>query len=167
MRLSKYLLVLLLALFCVAGCSINATGQTYVRKSFPTSENAVLVLYRPSVRAGSAWWPHVSINGKPAVELLNAGYTEIPLKPGTYKILGIGKFKELYELDLTVEANEVYYVEYAFQTSNRSKVTFVGGGPVPYGETTIDTIKWLVHDGASPPSEIQNCRYIAPLNTEF
>ena len=156
-----------LFLFLLAACSTNATGPLYSRGTPTPSSGAELVLYRPAMNVGSAWWPIVSIDNKPAVNLYNGGYTKVVLTPGNHKILGLGKFKEPYELTISAEPGRTYYVEYAFTTSDQGNIAMAGGIPVAYGETKIEKIQWVLHPDASPPSALTDCRYIEPIGSTF
>lgn len=160
-------LITLLLLLLLASCSTNATGPLYSHSSPPGTSEAALILYRPAINAGSAWWPNVSIDGKPVVELYNGGYTRVSLTPGPHKILGLGKFKEPYELMVDAKPGSVYYVEYAFTTFDQGKVAMAGGIPVGYGETRIDKIEWVLHPGDTPPAALTTCHYIEPIEQTF
>jgi hypothetical protein len=104
----------------------------------------------------------VSINGEFVVSLLNAGYTEINLAPGAYKIVAIGKFKEAYETTVNVAPDRDYYLEFALLTSNKPGIAVAGGLAVPTSDTKINSIQWVLHDSSSPPSALESCRRLNP-----
>src|SRR5450432_3981084 len=74
-------LSLALSILMGACASVNATGPLFDRHIERREGYGTLVLFRPPLFVGSAWFPTVRINQSPAAKLVNGGYTSIALQP--------------------------------------------------------------------------------------
>lgn len=66
-------LTLLVVAIAVWGCSAN--GPPFIRHTDPSSEEALIYLYRPSRWTARLWGPEILINGQNWIRLLNKGYS--------------------------------------------------------------------------------------------
>jgi len=160
-------LSLALSILMGACASVNATGPLFDRHIERREGYGTLVLFRPPLFVGSAWFPTVRINQSPAAKLVNGGYTSIALQPGRYHISGNGQFDDLYEADIEIKANHTTFAEFRFDLQGIGEVTPIAGAFVPSASAQIKRIRWVVteEDATLPalPPHLAECRYFDPI----
>ncbi len=162
--LPRVFLSILFSTLVAACASIEATGHLFDGQVERREGYGTLVLYRPPLFVGSAWFPTVRINGTPVAKLVSGGYTSIALPPGRYHISGNGQFDDLYEADFAIKTDSTTFAEFQFDLQGNGGVTPIAGAFVPSVGVQIKSIRWVVTEGpdVAPPG-LADCRYFDPI----
>lgn len=106
----------------LTGCS--ATGPTFKEAATPSSDKALVYIYRPSAFVLRARDAHFFVDGKELVGLSNNGYTQMYLPEGQHQIaqswaMGgitsalLGQGTPTVGLSLNVKAGQTYYFRFS------------------------------------------------------
>lgn len=120
----------LIAAALLAGCA--ATGPTYQEASAPTSDAALVYIYRPDSLTYGARAAQFFVDDKNVLDVNSNGYSYFYVSPGTYRlrqkwpgfIFGNGDDREL-NVPLTVKAGQTYF--YRFETWSSDNTSTYNG----------------------------------------
>jgi len=137
-----------LILFCfvsvLSGCATCANGPLYTKAPATLDKKGTLYIFRTKATLGTT--PIVKINDKPFVKLTAAGYSYVYLKPGIYRLSFLYKFGGGFISEIEIKEGQEFYAEY-------------------YTSGMGENFKEIPADAAF--CEIDSCRYIVPINSDF
>jgi len=142
--IKKYL-ILFCSVLMLSGCATCATGPLFTQASPSLDKKGTFYIFRAKTTLGVT--PTVKINGKPFVALTALGYSYVYLSPGIYRLtFYYGSFGNNFISEIEIKEGQELFAEY-----------YAYG----IGQSLREIPKTTALD------EIKDCRYVAPLSTDF
>jgi hypothetical protein len=143
-----------------------AVGPRFSKLEEPKSGYALVYLWR-EFPYGYGSWPDIYFNSTKVVGLLNSGYTYVYVRPGKYHIhfgKSEGASEEWSKVDITVSANESYFLDFAVvgYDDRDGYVLPTGSAYAFVPPSHVAKRKWILNTLAGAKIALPGYQYVQP-----
>ncbi len=125
------LITLLAAATLLAGCA-TSSGPKFSGLEQVQQGKASVYVYRTGALFASGQAFTINLDGKPAGQLYNASYLQLPMEPGKHALeVAPGGFGKVSKLDITAEPGKTSFYQYDFATGLLGNAFFIGSSIEP------------------------------------